>query len=76
MPLRLSAADSGFERAFAEYTAKGRETAADVTGVVADIIADVRARGDAAVRPAGGSAGQGAPWKSEFCMDVILDVIF
>ena len=49
MPLRLSAADSGFERAFAEYTAKGRETAADVTGVVADIIADVRVRGDAAV---------------------------
>ena len=49
MPLRLSAADSGFEKAFAEYAAQGRETAADVRGVVADIIADVRARGDAAV---------------------------
>lgn len=49
MPLRLAAADSGFERAFADYIAQGRETAADVTGVVADIIADVRVRGDAAV---------------------------
>ena len=49
MPLRLSAADPGFERAFADYIAQGRETAADVTGVVADIIADVRVRGDAAV---------------------------
>jgi len=49
MPLRLSAADSGFGKAFADYAAQGRETAADVRGVVADIIADVRARGDAAV---------------------------
>ena len=49
MPLRLSAADSGFGDAFASYIAQGRDTAADVTGVVSDIIADVRARGDAAV---------------------------
>lgn len=49
MPLRLSASQSGFEEAFAAYIAQGRETAADVTGVVSDIIADVRARGDAAV---------------------------
>lgn len=49
MPLRLSAADSGFGDAFASYISQGRDTAADVTGVVSDIIADVRARGDAAV---------------------------
>ena len=49
MPLRLSAADPGFAKAFADYAAQGRETAADVRGVVTDIIADVRARGDAAV---------------------------
>ncbi|CAN0488290.1 unnamed protein product, partial [Discosporangium mesarthrocarpum] len=49
MPLRLSASQSGFDQAFASYIAQGRETASDVTGVVSDIIADVRARGDAAV---------------------------
>lgn len=49
MPLRLSASESGFEQAFADYVSQGRETAADVTGVVSGIIADVRARGDAAV---------------------------
>lgn len=49
MPLRLSASQSGFEAAFTAYIAQGRETAVDVTGVVSDIIADVRARGDVAV---------------------------
>ena len=49
MPLRLSASDSGFEKAFADYISRGRETASDVNGVVSDIIGDVRARGDAAV---------------------------
>ena len=49
MPLRLSASDSGFEKAFADYISRGRETASDVNGVVSDIIEDVRARGDAAV---------------------------
>lgn len=49
MPLRLSASEPGFDAAFTAYIAQGRETAADVTGVVSEIIADVRARGDAAV---------------------------
>ena len=49
MPLRLSASDSGFEKAFADYISRGRETASDVNDVVSDIIGDVRARGDAAV---------------------------
>ena len=49
MPLRLSASDSGFEKAFADYISRGRETASDVNAVVSDIIGDVRARGDAAV---------------------------
>ncbi|MFT5489279.1 MAG: histidinol dehydrogenase [Paracoccaceae bacterium] len=49
MPLRLSASEPGFEATFAEYIGQGRETASDVTGVVSDIIADVRARGDVAV---------------------------
>tara|TARA_R110000868_G_scaffold29889_27_gene111186 strand:+ start:16194 stop:17486 length:1293 start_codon:yes stop_codon:yes gene_type:complete len=49
MPLRLTAADAGFGEAFAAYMAKEREAAADVTAVVAAIIADVRGRGDAAV---------------------------
>ena len=49
MPLRLSASDAGFEDAFAAYINHGRDTAADVAGVVSEIVADVRARGDAAV---------------------------
>ena len=49
MPLRLTAADAGFDEAFSAYIAHGRDSAADVTAVVAGIIADVRRRGDAAV---------------------------
>lgn len=49
MPLRLSASDAGFEDAFAAYINHGRDTAADVAGVVSEIVADVRARGDAAI---------------------------
>ena len=49
MPLRLSASDAGFEDAFAAYINHGRDTAADVAGVVSEIVADVRARGDAAL---------------------------
>lgn len=49
MPLRLSASDAGFEDAFTGYISHGRDTAADVAGVVSEIVADVRARGDAAV---------------------------
>lgn len=49
MPLRLTSSDAGFEDAFTGYISHGRETAADVAGVVSAIVADVRARGDAAV---------------------------
>jgi len=49
MPLRLSASDAGFEDAFAGYISHGRDTAADVAGVVSEIVANVCARGDAAV---------------------------
>lgn len=49
MPLRLSSSDGGFEEAFAAYIARGRDSATDVAAAVADIIADVRARGDVAV---------------------------
>lgn len=49
MPLRLSASDKGFEDAFSAYISRGRDHATDVAAVVADIIADVRERGDAAV---------------------------
>ena len=49
MPLRLTTAAAGFEEAFSAYIAHGRDSAADVTAVVAGIIADVRRRGDAAV---------------------------
>ena len=49
MPLRLDAADPGFEAQFARLLGLKRETAADVNAEVAAILADVRARGDAAV---------------------------
>lgn len=49
MARRLDAGDSGFEAAFAAIvtTARGRDE--DVAGVVAEIIDDVRKRGDAAL---------------------------
>jgi histidinol dehydrogenase len=46
---RLDTRDAEFEGAFAELLADQREMAADVNDVVAAIIADVRARGDAAL---------------------------
>ena len=46
---RLRASDPGFERAFTDILATKRESAPDVGTVVADIIADVRVRGDEAV---------------------------
>jgi len=46
---RLDARDAGFEAAFAALLDDKRETAADVSDAVAAIIADVRARGDAAL---------------------------
>jgi histidinol dehydrogenase len=49
VPLRLDAAAPGFEREFAAFLARNRDTDENVDRVVADIIADVRARGDAAV---------------------------
>ena len=49
MPVFLSTADAGFEAAFAALLSAKREDAPDVDDAVAGIIADVRARGDAAV---------------------------
>lgn len=49
MPLFLSSAEAGFEAAFAQLLTMKREDAVDVDDTVAGIIADVRARGDAAV---------------------------
>ena len=47
--IRLSTADPGFEAAFAALLAQARETTETVDRAVADIIAAVRARGDAAL---------------------------
>ena len=49
MPLRLNAADPGFDVAFAALVDARREADADVSAAVTEILADVRARGDAAV---------------------------
>ena len=49
MPLRLDSRDPGFEDAFKDLLGAKRESEADVNDVVTAILADVRARGDAAV---------------------------
>jgi len=49
MPIFLNTTDTDFEAAFAAFLTTKREDSPDVDAVVADIIADVRARGDAAV---------------------------
>ncbi len=49
MPVFLNTADPGFDAAFATLLSAKREEAEDVDAAVAEIIADVRARGDAAV---------------------------
>jgi histidinol dehydrogenase len=49
MPRRLNAADAGFEADFRALLAAKREVSVDVNDTVAAILADVRARGDAAV---------------------------
>jgi histidinol dehydrogenase len=49
MPRRLDARVPGFEAAFAELLAAEREASEDVADTVAQILADVRARGDAAL---------------------------
>lgn len=50
MTRRLEATSGEFEQQFAQLLGDKREQAADVNDAVAQIIADVRARGDAAVR--------------------------
>ena len=49
MPVELTTAAADFEAAFARMLSAKREDSADVSDTVAAIIADVRARGDAAV---------------------------
>jgi histidinol dehydrogenase len=49
MPLRLDAAEPGFEDAFARFVGANREVEDDVDAVVAEILAAVRRDGDAAV---------------------------
>jgi histidinol dehydrogenase len=49
MPLELNRSDAGFEAAFTGLLAAKRETQEDVQIAVAAILADVRARGDAAL---------------------------
>ena len=49
MPQFLNTADDGFEASFQVLLGAKREDSPDVDAVVADIIADVRARGDVAV---------------------------
>ena len=49
MPVFLNASDADFENAFQALLGAKREDSPDVDHVVAGIIADVRARGDAAV---------------------------
>ena len=49
MPLELSTTDADFAGRFADFVDAGRETATDVSAAVSGIIADVRARGDAAL---------------------------
>jgi histidinol dehydrogenase len=49
MPIRLDSTDQDFEQRFQELLGGKRESSQDVNDSVAAIIADVRARGDAAV---------------------------
>ena len=49
MPVFLDTSDADFEAAFAALLSAKREDSPDVDAVVADIIADVRRRGDAAL---------------------------
>lgn len=49
MTYRLDVNDADFEASFSEFLSSKREVSEDVNKTVADIIADVRARGDAAV---------------------------
>ena len=49
MPQFLNAEDAGFEATFAALLTAKREDSVDVDEAVAEIIADVRARGDNAL---------------------------
>lgn len=49
MPMFMSTTDADFDSRFAQALTMKREDSPDVDHIVADIIADVRARGDAAV---------------------------
>ncbi|WP_169567609.1 histidinol dehydrogenase [Sneathiella limimaris] len=49
MANKLNQTDAGFDAAFETLLGQKRETDADVNATVADILSDVRARGDAAV---------------------------
>jgi histidinol dehydrogenase len=49
MPVLLNAADPEFEAQFTAFLGRKRESDADVDETVADIIASVRALGDAAL---------------------------
>jgi histidinol dehydrogenase len=49
MPIRLDTRDAGFEAAFRDLLTMKREVSEEVDRVVADILADVQERGDAAV---------------------------
>lgn len=49
MPTRLATSDPGFEAAFRTFLAQKREVSEDVDAQVRAILADVRARGDAAL---------------------------
>jgi len=49
VPLRLDASAPGFEKEFSAFLGRNRDTDENVDRVVADIVADVRRRGDAAV---------------------------
>jgi histidinol dehydrogenase len=49
MPKRLKTADTGFEEAFKTFLTEKREVSADVDAAVAQILAEVKARGDSAL---------------------------
>jgi histidinol dehydrogenase len=49
VPLRLDASAAGFERDFSSFLARNRDTDENVDRIAAEIVADVRARGDAAL---------------------------
>ncbi|HEY6981920.1 histidinol dehydrogenase [Reyranella sp.] len=49
MPLRLDASAPGFEKDFSAFLGRNRDSDENVDRIVADIVADVRARGDAAL---------------------------